>query len=67
MDRPAAYSVVQTTAARAHESAIHLREACLTTPDIAHVLDTVAIHQIFEEKLAIQNAGVLVDRLANIG
>lgn len=67
MDRPDAYSVVQTTAARAHESAIHLREACLTTPDIAHVLDTAAIHQIFEENLAIQNAGVLVDRLTNIG
>jgi hypothetical protein len=31
------------------------------------VLDTAAIHQIFEENLAIQNAGVLVDRLTNIG
>ena len=67
MDRQVAYSLVQSAAAQAQETEVHLREACLKTPEITSAIGSETIRQLFDEELALKNAGVLVDRLMQLG
>ena len=67
LDRTMAYAAVQTAVTQTRESGLHLRETCHNMPEISRVLDHETVDQLFNETRAIQNAGVLVDRLTKIG
>jgi adenylosuccinate lyase len=67
IQREVAYALVQSTAMRAQETHSHLREVCHTTSEISNVIASAAIDHLFDEHIAVQNAGVLVDRLKLIG
>lgn len=67
IQREAAYALVQSTAMRAQHQRVHLREACDATPEISGVITGVNLDQLFDERLAIQHAEKLVERLTQIG
>jgi hypothetical protein len=51
----------------AQHQRVHLREACDATPEISGVITGVNLDQLFDERLAIQHAEKLVERLTQIG
>lgn len=64
LQRDVAYALVQSTTTQAQEEHLHLRDICQRTSEITTLLNVGEIKQLFDEQVAIRNAGVLVDRLA---
>lgn len=62
--RDAAYGLVQAAAQRARETGNHMRDEAAADAAIMKWLDVAALSRIFDESLALANAGLLVDRLA---
>jgi len=62
--RDAAYGLVQAAAQRAREMGHHMRDEAAADAAIMKRLDAAALSRIFDESLALANAGLLVDRLA---
>ncbi len=62
--RDAAYGLVQAAAQRARETGHHVRDEVAADAAIMKRLDAAALSRIFDESLALANAGLLVDRLA---
>ncbi|MFM2097780.1 MAG: hypothetical protein RIT06_408 [Chloroflexota bacterium] len=62
--RDAAYGLVQAAAQRAREMGHHVRDEVAADAAIMKRLDAAALSRIFDESLALANAGLLVDRLA---
>ena len=62
--RDAAYGLVQAAAQRARETGHHMRDEAAADAAIMKRLDAAALSRIFDESLALANAGLLVDRLA---
>jgi adenylosuccinate lyase len=61
--RDAAYGLVQAAAQRARETGHHMRDEAAADAAIMKRLDAAALARIFDESLALANAGLLVDRL----
>jgi len=64
--REAAYTLVQRAASAAREKKISLHQAAVATPDIASALSAEALTAALDERAAIANCGLLVDRLKEI-
>jgi adenylosuccinate lyase len=65
-NRATAYSLVQAAATQARESGKHLRETCQSTPEITSLLSAMAVDELFDDKKAIANASILVERLSEL-
>jgi len=64
--REAAYTLVQRASSAAREKAISLHQVAVATPDIADALSHEALTAALDERAAIANCGILVDRLNEI-
>ncbi|MFM2104075.1 MAG: hypothetical protein RL006_242 [Chloroflexota bacterium] len=64
--RDAAYSLVQQASSAARERRISLHEIALATPDIVNALGADALAAALDERAALANCGILVDRLKEI-
>jgi len=64
--REAAYTLVQRASSAAREKRISLHQVALATPDIANALSAEALTAALDERAAIANCGLLVDRLKEI-
>ncbi len=65
-NRAMVYPLVQAAAAQTRESGKHLRETCHTSPEITSLLTASAIDELFDDKRAIANATILVERLSEL-
>jgi len=64
--REAAYTLVQRASSAAREKAISLHQVAVANPDIADALSAEALTAALDERAAIANCGILVDRLNEI-
>ena len=64
--REAAYTMVQRASSAAREKRISLYEGAVATPEIADALSAEALTAALDERAAISNCGLLVDRLKEI-
>jgi len=64
--REAAYTLVQRASSAAREKRISLHQVALATPEIASALSPEALTAALDERAAIANCGLLVDRLKEI-
>ena len=64
--REAAYTLVQRASSAAREKRISLYQVAVATPDIADALSAEALTAALDERAAIANCGLLVDRLKEI-
>jgi adenylosuccinate lyase len=64
--REAAYTLVQRASSAAREKRISLHQVAVATPDIAGALSAEALTAALDERAAIANCGLLVDRLKEI-
>jgi len=64
--REAAYTLVQRASSAAREKKISLHQIAVATPDIADALSAEALTAALDERAAIANCGILVDRLKEI-
>jgi len=64
--REAAYMLVQRASSAAREKRINLHQVAVATPDIAGALSAEALTAALDERAAIANCGILVDRLKEI-
>jgi adenylosuccinate lyase len=64
--REAAYALVQRASSAAREKRISLHQVAVATPEIADVLSAEALTAALDERAAIANCGLLVDRLKEI-
>jgi adenylosuccinate lyase len=64
--REAAYTLVQRTSSAAREKRISLHQVAVATPEIAGALSAEALTAALDERAAIANCGILVDRLKEI-
>lgn len=64
--REAAYTLVQRASSAAREKRINLHQVAVATPEIAGALSTEALTAALDERAAIANCGILVDRLKEI-
>ena len=64
--REAAYTLVQRASSAAREKRISLHQVALATPDIANALSAEDLTAALDERAAIANCGLLVDRLKEI-
>lgn len=64
--RDAAYTLVQQASSAAREGRISLHEIALATPDIVNALGADALAAALDERAALANCGILVDRLKEI-
>jgi len=64
--REAAYTLVQRASSAARESGSNLYQVAAATPEIAGALSTEALTAALDERAAIANCGILVDRLKEI-
>jgi len=64
--REAAYMLVQRASSAAREKRINLHQVAVATPEIAGALSAEALTAALDERAAIANCGILVDRLNEI-
>jgi adenylosuccinate lyase len=64
--REAAYTLVQRASSAAREKRINLHQIAVATPEIAGALSAEALTAALDERAAIANCGILVDRLKEI-
>jgi adenylosuccinate lyase len=64
--REAAYTLVQRASSAARERRISLHQVAVATPEIASALSAEALTAALDERAAIANCGLLVDRLKEI-
>jgi len=64
--REAAYTLVQRASSAAREKRISLHQVAVATPEIANALRAEALTAALDERAAIANCGLLVDRLKEI-
>jgi adenylosuccinate lyase len=64
--REAAYTLVQRASSAAREKRINLHQVAVATPEIAGALSAEALTAALDERAAIANCGLLVDRLKEI-
>jgi adenylosuccinate lyase len=64
--REAAYTLVQRASSAAREKRINLHQVAVATPEIAGALSAEALTAALDERAAIANCGILVDRLKEI-
>lgn len=64
--REAAYTLVQRASSAAREKRISLHQVAVATPEIASALSPEALTAALDERAAIANCGLLVDRLKEI-
>jgi len=64
--REAAYMLVQRASSAAREKRINLHQVAVATPEIAGALSAEALTAALDERAAIANCGILVDRLKEI-
>jgi adenylosuccinate lyase len=64
--REAAYTLVQRATSAAREKRISLHQVAVATPEIASALSAEALTAALDERAAIANCGLLVDRLKEI-
>lgn len=64
--REAAYTLVQRASSAARERRISLHQVAVATPEIASALSPEALTAALDERAAIANCGLLVDRLKEI-
>ena len=64
--REAAYTLVQRASSAAREKRISLYQVAVATPEIAGALSAEALTAALDERSAIANCGILVDRLKEI-
>ena len=64
--REAAYTLVQRASSAAREKRINLHQVAVATPEIAGALSAEALAAALDERAAIANCGLLVDRLKEI-
>ena len=64
--REAAYSLVQRASSAAREKRISLHQVAVATPEISGSLSPEALTAALDERAAIANCGLLVDRLKEI-
>ena len=64
--REAAYTLVQRASSAAREKRISLHQVAVATPEIADALSAEALTAALDERAAIANCGLLVDRLKEI-
>ncbi len=64
--REAAYTLVQRASSAARESKSNLYQVAVATPEIASALSPEALTAALDERAAIANCGLLVDRLKEI-
>jgi adenylosuccinate lyase len=64
--REAAYTLVQRASSAAREKRINLHQVAVSTPEIASALSAEALTAALDERAAIANCGILVDRLKEI-
>ena len=64
--RETAYTLVQRASSAAREKGISLHQIAVATPDIADALSHEALTAALDERAAIANCGLLVDRLKEI-
>ncbi len=64
--REAAYTLVQRASSAAREKRINLHQIAVATPEIAGALSAEALTATLDERAAIANCGILVDRLKEI-
>lgn len=64
--REAAYTLVQRATSAAREKRISLHQVAVATPEIASALSPEALTAALDERAAIANCGLLVDRLKEI-
>ena len=64
--REAAYTLVQRASSAAREERISLYQVAVATPEIAGALSAEALTAALDERSAIANCGILVDRLKEI-
>jgi adenylosuccinate lyase len=64
--REAAYTLVQRASSAARERRISLHQVAIATPEIASALSAEALTAALDERAAIANCGLLVDRLKEI-
>ena len=64
--REAAYTLVQRASSAAREKRISLHQIAVATPEIADALSAEALTAALDERAAIANCGLLVDRLKEI-
>lgn len=64
--REAAYTLVQRASSAAREKRISLYQVAVATPEIAGALSAEALTPALDERSAIANCGILVDRLKEI-
>ena len=64
--REAAYTLVQRASSAAREKRISLHQVAVATPEIAGALSAEALTAALDERAAIANCGLLVDRLKEI-
>jgi len=64
--REAAYTLVQRVSSTAREKRISLHQVAVATPEIASALSAEALTAALDERAAIANCGLLVDRLKEI-
>lgn len=64
--REAAYTLVQRASSAAREKRISLHQVAVATPEIASALSAEALTAALDERAAIANCGLLVDRLKEI-
>jgi len=64
--REAAYTLVQRASSAAREKRISLHQIAVATPEIAGALSPEALTAALDERAAIANCGLLVDRLKEI-
>ena len=64
--REAAYTLVQRASSAAREKRISLHQVAVATPEIASALSAEALTAALDERAAIANCGLLIDRLKEI-
>ena len=64
--REAAYTLVQRASSAAREKRISLHQVAVATPEISSALSAEALTAALDERAAIANCGLLVDRLKEI-
>ena len=64
--REAAYTLVQRASSSAREKRISLHQIAVATPEIASALSATTLTAALDERAAIANCGLLVDRLKEI-
>ena len=64
--REAAYTLVQRASSAAREKRISLHQVAVATPEVASALSPEALTAALDERAAIANCGLLVDRLKEI-